>query len=427
MLAKFNRSHFVLFLTLSAVGLLQIGCTRKFIAVSNDGFSIFTEMNVKTATKDPISAEKYLAESALKPFTLRGNQVGAIDFNVLSGGRTNYPSAYAEQIGDDWIRSNEAIPSLGRSLRKVDHLLQKVQTILNYYRAHKINVLKVIAEEGHRSGLEVFATIRMNDTYPENADWTNWNVGRFLNGSFFRNHPEFRIIYPIGTARWQNSFAFPKAHQFKLGIIKEVLQQPVDGIHLDFLRSALYFGYEAPMVEAFEQMYPGTDATKVGLYDPRWEAVRFPIMKLFFLSVRALVDEESQRRGKKIYLSLRFDHYYYRDYGLDVENWVRSGLLDGIVVDLNAAPRGAKPYVPDITNWVKIASGTGCKVLAGVNSVVHGKDYSATHSILRSHQDYEDAAVREYQAGGDGLYIFNESSIDPKRWQMFSGLWKNVE
>jgi len=116
-----------------------------------------------------------------------------------------------------------------------------------------------------------------------------------LLSRFAEEHPEYAWVARDGTARFTNvSFGFPEVRAHKCAIVRELLDYGVDGLMLDFIRragryrvlgermvhfpyywdddGACQYGYEAPIVAAFEAE-TGLDPLQIPNFDERW--IRF--------------------------------------------------------------------------------------------------------------------------------------------------------
>jgi hypothetical protein len=240
---------------------------------------------------------------------------------------------------------------------------------------------------------------------------------RMLNSDFWRAHPEFRVRGKAGEDRTKLSYAFPEVRAFRLGIIREAAERDIAGINLDFLRHPDFFGYEEPLVRAFQARH-GLDPRTLPAADPRWLALRAEIMTGFVREVRQVLDAAGVRRGRRLGLSARVDWKAHRGWGCDVETWIREGLLDYLVV----AQRSLGGYEFELAPFVAMARGTGCAVLFGEEAILTGNDLTAQEDKLvaagkmappqrgmLSLDQYQKRAARWYAAGADGVHLFNEN------------------
>lgn len=156
-------------------------------------------------------------------------------------------------------------------------------------------------------GMEAFITYRMNDLHfnDTTSQCPIWYT------DFWVQHPEYWLKdttqgYQSGGAF---DFAIKEVRDRKLAIISEQLDKydMIDGYDLDFMRFIVYF-------------QPGSGPQNA------------PLMTELVKDIRRKVDEVSALRGHKILLSARVAPTVEanRMKGLDVQEWLRLGLLDFI-------------------------------------------------------------------------------------------------
>jgi hypothetical protein len=198
-------------------------------------------------------------------------------------------------------------------------------------------VVKAIKE----ASITFVANYRVNDHHGSPISWTEWerqhkawSLGKETGIWPTYKIPGDRGWRELGDLR-QMDYAIEGVRQRRLGILSEaVARYPVDGLQLDFGRSAPF------------------------LSEPKREKAKY--MTEFVRSVRAMLDAVGRQRGKALTLSgaLPWDIEYCEAEGLDVRAWIKEGLLsyvapgEWIWVDYNM------PYAP----WMTAAKGTGCKV-----------------------------------------------------------------
>lgn len=364
--------------------------STKLIVINDDGFSAFY-------------AGRYQNADDLRAHILsyRDTPVAVFEWCITSGSRVNYPSKVSELLGT-------GVTDFGR---RGDQLAAET---LRRLAAEGTDTLEIVARACHEAGLQCYATMRMNGDYAASAkDDTN---ARMFNSDFWRAHPEWRVRGPKGEDKTKLSYAFPEVRAFKLALLREVAAHDIDGIHLDFLRHPPFFGFEAPLVDAFQKKYP-TDPRTLPADDLRWFELRAEIMTGFLRDVRALLDEAGKQRGRHLGLSARIDWREHRALACDVATWLREDLLDYLAV----AQHSLGGYEFDLAPFVALARGHGCAVLFGEEAILSGHDRTAAEDKAiaegmpappkRDHltlDDYRTRAAKWYAAGADGLHLFNE-------------------
>jgi hypothetical protein len=271
-------------------------------------------------------------------------------WRALDGGRSLYKSALMRPQGkwdDDsfWNPQTDEDRKLaqrftaGLTPARRDEIHRKLDS-LDY--AH-FDSLAAAVEYGHQIGLQIHAWASINE------DDHGWG----LQSEFTKKHPEFRWQHRDGRAyRSQLSFAYPAVREYKLAILKELLDNyAIDGLFLDWIRTGdvrdnpqtdaqgvADSGYEQPLVDEFKKTY-GVDPHEVPNDDPRWVSVRAQPQTLFMRDVRKLIDS---RKARLPVAALVGHPWHYRGemnkidgnlHGLllDVRTWAREGLIDAAV------------------------------------------------------------------------------------------------
>jgi hypothetical protein len=362
----------------------------KLIILNDDGFSQFHTGRYQSA-----------ADLRKAMLAYKDTQVAVMEWCVIAGSRANYPSKVTELIGSGMTE----FPRRGDQL--AHETLQRLAD-------EGTNTLQVVSAACHEAGVACYASLRMNGDYAE-ATWDGL-LAKCMNSRFWWQHPELRVVNAQGKSTNTFSFAHPAVREFKMSILREVVEQDIDGINLDFQRHPNFFGAEEPMAAAFKARY-GIGATGIALDDARWTPLRYERMTAFVREVRALLDEAGRTKKKHLGLSVRIDWKKYPAWGCDIEMWLKDGLLDYLVV----GQYGLGGYEFDIAPFVKMAQGTGCAVLFGEEATVKGHDRTAAEDRLiaagkmqpvpntnLTREQYQQRAVKWYAAGADGLHIFNE-------------------
>lgn len=273
-----------------------------------------------------------------------------IYWRVLDGGRAMYRSkivrAEGKWDGDNfWNPKSDGDRQLserfsgGVSSEKRKQIIDKFQS-LDY--AH-FDTFAAAVEYGHQIGLQIHAWVSINE------DDHGWG----LTSDFARAHPQYRWVRRDGRPyHSQMSFAFAEVREYKLQIIRELLQgYPLDGIFLDWIRTGdvrdnpqtdgdgvANSGYETPLVEEFKKRF-GVDPHQVPNNDPRWVQMRAEPQTSFMRECRKLLDSQS----RKIPLAVMVAHpWHYRGMQdkidgslngllLDVKTWASEHLIDAAV------------------------------------------------------------------------------------------------
>lgn len=181
------------------------------------------------------------------------------------------------------------------------HNVDKFQSLFMeaYSEAPKVLIqsghdpLKLVTEAGHDAGMDVYATIRMNDVHsavPKLRDCL---------ADFKKEHPQFLLGDPDGQGKLKRlalNYAYAPVRQHRLAIISELIEKfDIDGIEFDFMRFPFYFPYDSA------HAYRHT-------------------MTAFIRQARARIDELTADRDRPFYLGVRVP---------DTLGLVRSGSSSG--------------------------------------------------------------------------------------------------
>jgi hypothetical protein len=238
--------------------------------------------------------------------------------------------------------------------------------------------LRIVCEEGHRAGMQVWGSQRMNDrhhTYDIADTWC-------LVSPFCEEHPE--ALLPDGALNWLR----PEVHERVLGHFREVAENyDVEGIDLDYTRIPPFFNPD--------EIVKGREA-----------------MTEFVRRARAVLDQVGAKKGKRLGLSAQL---YAQDplensvetaynYGCDVRRWAREGLIDILIGHY----RSKMAYEPDVSNWLAAVEGTSCKLYAGPGKP-RERHCSMRLGLTRfiTHEEHRAIAAHLHAQGVDGISFYD--------------------
>ena len=254
----------------------------------------------------------------------------------------------------------------------------------------------VVIEHGHRAGLEVFLSFRVNDIH----DGSLSGPEHPLFSPRKREHPEW-LLGPVskpaegsriaGISRFAYDFGVAAVRDYKLALAAEAVEQyQLDGLDLDFCRFPRLFaeGKEAQGAELL------TD---------------------FLSRVRAVLDRKSERIGRRVLLSVRVPPTFALAgaFGIDVEAWLDHGLLDILIAGVVHTSMHRVP----VEEYVQACRGTDVQVIAqNLGMFWFGRPRSA-QVLYHEPGVYPDAMCRAaaanyWRAGVDGLYLWNNHLIE---------------
>jgi len=175
------------------------------------------------------------------------------------------------------------------------------------------DALEIMIETARAHDLEIFYSNRMNDWHDSFSTALLYDIRR--------EHPEWSLSteeegrkyqYPDVRSAW-SAWDFEQAEIRNLTVeaLREVCQTyDIDGIELDFLRGTVYFA-PTMKLEPVEQKH-------------------LDIMNDMMRQIRTMSEEEGLKRGRPILIAARCadDLELSRSIGLDVETWLKEGLID---------------------------------------------------------------------------------------------------
>jgi hypothetical protein len=254
--------------------------------------------------------------------------------------------------------------------------------------------LRLMVDYCHRQRLEIFWSMRMNDTH--DTPHTPAQPHVFFS-SFKKEHPDVLFGSPDKPPKYGSwtavDYARPEVRDLLVRVFEEVCGgYDVDGVELDFFRHLVLFRSvaEGGLASAAER-------------DMMTDLVR---------RIRVLTETEGMRRGRPILVAVRVPDSleYCLGMGVDLERWLTEGLLDILVAggDFQLNPweystaLGARHRVPvycDLDPYVRPAA--------------------APRFPRNSVEAYRGRARLAWNAGAAGIYIFNcFNPRDPLWWSI---------
>jgi len=245
--------------------------------------------------------------------------------------------------------------------------------------------LRMSSEFARKHGLETIWTLRMNDihdawTAPFRPKWKRDDPTRIMSSVEKTKHfKDRRRLWSLVD------FEHPDVEPRLLAIIQEVLvNYPVDGIELDFLRAPFYF----------RTSYEGRPTTKK----------QVAILTRLVRSIRKLVLRESTRQGKPFLLAARVPATpkFCRQIGIDINTWLQEKLID--VMSLGG---GYITFDLPISQMVSLGKKYDVPVYPCLSQ--SGLMYRPPRgkSTKQPVEAWFGAAARLWQDGANGIYAFN--------------------
>jgi len=267
---------------------------------------------------------------------------------------------------------------------------------------HGTDPVAVVIEHGHKAGLDVFISFRINDGHDSRLK-DGINDANMV--PMRHDHPDW-LLNGEGFAKFEYNFAIPEVRAYTLALVREAIANyDLDGFDLDFCRQPKLFKN-------------GEGATQVMLITD------------MLRETRAALDARGRTLNRKLFLSVRVppDLKKAQKEGIDVATWIKERLVDIVIV---GDPNGWNYRLP-IEPFHELALGTGCKVLAQ-NLCAFKEDRGRSASVLFGERDYYSTeqyravAAKHWQAGADGIYLWNQHWLKFYRDDKFDRQsWKEI-
>ena len=234
--------------------------------------------------------------------TYRGSQVSTVAYCPQSSGFGYMTTTRAGEFFD----IPRCIPELRPDCLNAAPLL----------KAQGLDCLDLTADYCRTNGMEIFVSIRMNDTH---------DVGYFIPGTkpprsylfpkWKEAHPDclFGSISnkPPFCAWTAVDFEHPETRTYMKKFVGEFVNNyDVDGIEYDFFRHG----------QLFKSVGWGAEVTEAQL----------KLMTDFMLELRAITEAAGRKKGKPILVLVRTSDSlgYAKAQGIDVEAWLKKGVMD---------------------------------------------------------------------------------------------------
>ena len=234
----------------------------------------------------------------------------------------------------------------------------------------------IMVEGIHRHGLEVFGSLRMNDThdafgmpegklvYPPKVAHPEWLLGeQSQKGSPFTT---------LEAAIWSGlNFAIPEVREDRLWWVRHTAENyDLDGIDLNFFRMPWYFK-------------PGEEEAGAAL------------MNDLIQGAHRIVRKVSESRQKPLLLGVRIPGTLQdcNRIGLDVETWLREGWVDRMLIG-----GGYTVFTNPARELVTLGHRHEVPVYPCINCGLQ---------VFGSDEAMRGAAANIFQAGADGIYLWN--------------------
>ena len=282
---------------------------------------------------------------------------------------------FETEVGEIWGQDRDLDRLAGRERIVAENVRHLIATA-----GGPLTALSGLCRE---AGVSFFPRVRMNSHYNY---YPRHSIG---HGSFRRDNPHLRIgrpgeQIPAGGIDWAVrhgiDYAYPEVRDHMFAIITELLERfDIDGVEIDFNRHPTFFR----RAEQTQNAYLMTDLVR---------------------RVRRRQREIEKDRGRLFQLAVRVPPTLAdaRRIGLDVEGWMREGLVDIVTAGI-----GWIPFEMPIDEFVRAAGACGHPI--DVYGCIEGLRPASDDRTVRA------AAARFHRAGA-GVYLYNFFRLPPA-WQ----------
>lgn len=251
----------------------------------------------------------------------------------------------------------------------------------------------LIVEKCHARGMEVWASLRMNDIHDSRARGLE-----HVHDNLKRQHPKLLVApeehrhLPVELAersQWTVfNYARPEVRQHRLNFIRHnASAHDFDGYELDFTRHGFYF----PLGRERELAPKMTDLIR---------------------QVRARLNDIGEKRGRPFTFVVHVNDSVESSLGQghDVVTWLQEGLIDVLIVGA-----GYLPYAVPCHEWVSLGKHYGVPIYPSVNTNTY---LPLCRDLPRRPQAFPEAvrahAAHYWHEGFEGQYLFNLFCMDEK-------------
>ncbi len=321
------------------------------IILNNDGNDSITAPN-----DPPLTHEKFLDR---RTSPLAGTQVGTLFYCT---GVFNFYSHH----------SAETDPLIYTTAQRRDQGWELGQ--------HGPDTLGTIVDFGHKHGMEVFWSMRMNDTHDSYTP--------HLLCPWKKAHPDWLLAIKgdkrirSGNGRWSAvNYEVPEVREKVLRILTDVAARyDVEGLELDYFRHPIFF-----QPQIFGK--PVTQAERDLLTD-------------MMRKVRTMADRRAAERGRPLLIAVRVPDSveYCSGIGIDLVRWLGEDLVDLLVV-------GGYFQLNPWETSVALGRKYGVPVYPSLDDPRFKNPES--QKLRTSDACYRGRALEAWTAGADGVYLFN--------------------
>ena len=286
-----------------------------------------------------------------------------------------FPSDKYENILDKYyqkIENGEPVDYTNNIIKKSAHIV---------YEELRLDPNALMMQGFREVGINPWLSFRMNDFHERRPEIKT--SACFSN--FYHEHPEYYLCHlpPRFAATFRDrayNYAIEAVREHFLGLIEESLERyDCYGIELDFQREACLFPYGME--------YDGVE-----------------IMNVFMRKVKELLQKFEVKYGHELKCAVRVPSEIQTcfDFGMDVVQWVREGLVNVVIPTSRWA---TTDFDIPVKLWANLIKPFGAILAPGVEYRIMPCDDSemVTHNI----ETFAAFAANAYAQGADRIYYYN--------------------
>ena len=238
-----------------------------------------------------------------------------------------------------------------------------------------VDLLRLLIDRAHEKDLAFYASLRQ--THAVASD----DVHNYFNWQFKIDHPEWCLR---GKRKHAFDFSYPEVRAERFALAEETVNRyDVDGFEIDWAFWPYFFEEE--------EIGPKT-----------------PILTEYMRQHRDMIAGTAARRGRPIAFGARVLPTLAgnRAAGMDVEAWVREGLLDFVVPNFYIDEQMDADFPFE---WlVELCRGTDCRVFPAMQRLIGRPvepDGEPVGEEMATPDHYHAAAAAYWSKGADGIYL----------------------
>ncbi len=283
------------------------------------------------------------------------------------------PSDFITWRGEKYLWTEENGHPVDYKAPEAGAGFHKIESLYKLYREFEIEPVELFIRTMREGGVRPWLTLRMNDTHHHDKEPHIIHPAFYYtarkNGWMVGSHGE-----DYGYFNGCLDYAQPAVREMMLNYIRDIANRyDMDGLELDFQREIFCFDYKNT---------PGCHE----------------IMNDFMRKVRAIINEASEKRGRKLLLMVRLHSAIEENmaFGFDVKTWAEEKLIDAVV----PSPRWeySNSSIP-VAEW-KSLMGEDIAVFPGMETL----NRNFTLTTIEQVKAYNAGWL---SAGADGIYGYN--------------------